>query len=74
MSYEIQQFTLCGGWVNTWTIEHEDGTIEPSLFDSYAEANDELSEFLRDSDEAYFNGWIEDRYQWHEYRIVEILK
>ena len=22
MTYEVQQITLCDGWVNTWTVHH----------------------------------------------------
>ena len=72
MKYEIQQFTVCDGWANTWTVEYEDGKVEPHIFDTYADADCELKEFLQDSDEAFFNGWIESRYHWHEFRIREV--
>ena len=29
MTYEVQQYTFCEGWVNTWQIHHEDGRTEP---------------------------------------------
>ena len=39
--YEIQTFTLCDGWVNTW---HTNG--KPTVFKSFGEALDELNEHL----------------------------
>ena len=74
MSYEIQHFTLCDGWVNTWTIIHEDGTEEVEKFETYQDAKDSLAEFLDDEAEAYFNGYIDSRYHEDEFRIVEVLK
>lgn len=44
--FEIQHFTLCDGWANTWTVHHEDGTSEPERFASKAEAQAALDEFL----------------------------
>lgn len=72
MKYEIQHYTLCNGWVNTWTLCNEDGSEEPELFDSYQDALDCLKDFLEQEDEAYFNGYIESRYQSDEFRIVEV--
>jgi hypothetical protein len=67
--YEIQHFTLCDGWINTWS----DGeTGEPTLYDSHDQAADDLADFLDQEAEAYFNGWIESRYQADEFRIMEI--
>ena len=69
MRYEIQHLTLCDGWINTWS----DGeTGEPTVYSSYAEAKEELEDFLDNEAEAYFNGWIEDKYDADDYRIVEI--
>ena len=65
--YEIQHYTLCNGWINTWTCDDK-----PEYFDTYAHAKDALQEFLEDEDEAFFNGWIEDRYSADEFRIVEV--
>lgn len=72
MKYEIQHFTLCDGWVNTWTVINEDGSEEKELFDSYQDARDCLQDFLEQEDESYFNGYIESRYQSDEFRIVEV--
>ena len=50
MSYEIQHFTLCDGWTNTWLIIHEDGTEEIERFETYQDARDALTEFLEETD------------------------
>ena len=74
MSYEIQQYAICDGWQNNWLIIHEDGTEEVEKFDTYQDARDALTEFLEETDMAYFNGDIESRYTEGEFRIVELLK
>jgi hypothetical protein len=67
--FEIQHFTLCDGWINTWS----DGeTGEPTIYDSYDQARDDLADFLDQEAEAYFNGDIESRYDADEFRIVEV--
>ena len=70
--YEIQHFTLCDGWVNTWTIEQDNGDSEPEYFDTFADAVDALDEFLDQEHEAYQQGWIESKYSRDEFRIVEV--
>ena len=70
--FEIQHFTLCDGWINTWTITNEDGQDMPEYFDSYKDAEEDLMQFLMDEDEAYANGYIESRYKSDEFRIVEV--
>lgn len=67
--FEIQHFTLCDGWINTWS----DGeTGKPTIYDDYDQAKADLADFLDQEDEAYFNGYIEDRYHADEFRIMEI--
>ena len=74
MSYEIQVYTICDGWTNTWLIIHEDGTEEIERFETYQDARDALTEFLEETDMSYFNGDIESRYHEDEFRIVELMK
>ena len=38
MRYEIQTFTFCDDWGNTWTFHHEDGTSTPETFSTKEEA------------------------------------
>jgi len=42
--FEIQHYTFCDGWVNTWS----DGQGNPTTFETAQEAQQELSEFLED--------------------------
>ena len=45
MKYEVQHYTLCNGWTNTWTI-CEDGIEKSHVFDNEKEAQAELDEFF----------------------------
>jgi hypothetical protein len=67
--FEIQHYTLCDGWVNTWSNGE---TGEPTTYDDYHQAADDLADFLDQEAEAYFNGYIESRYHADEFQIVEI--
>jgi hypothetical protein len=67
--YQVEQFTICDGWINTW---HEDG--KPLLFDSWASAVLELAEFFSDMTEDYEAGFLSDPVNHREYRIVEVKK
>ena len=42
--YEIQTFTLCGGWVNTWLIIEADNTETSETFATEDEAQQILTE------------------------------
>jgi len=42
------------------------------FFKTYTEALEELSDFFADQHEAYTNGAMEDVYDPHDYRIMEI--
>ena len=66
--YEIQTFTLCGGFVNTWTHDDE----APVTFATYAEAQRELQEFLQGLANAHKQGQIEDAPAADDYQIVRV--
>ena len=70
--FEVQHYTLCDGWVNTWTTYDDDGKEIPSLFESYSQALIELDDFLENEHEAFIQGWIESKYTSDEFRIVEV--
>ena len=64
--YEVQTYTLCDGWVNTWTINkvvNKKLKNVPEFFDSFAEAVDALDDHLLDLDDNQMN------YNRSEYRI-----
>jgi len=70
--FEVQHYTLCDGWVNTWSTEDEGGTTAPTTFGSFEEALDCLDAFLEDEQMEFEEGNIESPYDREEFRIVEI--
>ena len=70
--YEVQQYTLCDGWINTWSDYDEDGNETPSTYDSFEDALNELDSFLDDEQEAFEEGNIESPYDRDEFRIAEV--
>lgn len=73
MKYEVQHYTLCDGWINTWSIE-ENGISKPQVFDSKEEAQKELDEFLREITEEieYGERDPEHGYDAEQFRIAEV--
>lgn len=72
--YEIQIFTLCDGWTNTWFIIEEDNTETPETFATEAEARQALIEFLSEIQEEISGGqrFPEEGYNIDDFRIVAI--
>ena len=66
--YEIQTFTLCGGFVNTSTHP----AAAPVTSATYAEAQRELQEFLQGLANAHKQGQIEDAPAADDYQIVRV--
>ncbi len=74
IQYEVQQYTLCDGWVNTWCI-CEDGIIESmQVFDSEEEAQAELDEFFSEIAEEIESGerQPDNGYAREDFRIVPL--
>lgn len=77
MKWEVQQYTLCDGWTNTWsTTDERTGHDKPLVFDTEQDAQREINEFLGDieaeikaGDRAEDEGYSED-----EFRIVELTQ
>jgi hypothetical protein len=66
--FEVQHYTLCDGWINTWS----DGeTGEPTVYDSFEDAINELDSFLADEEQEFANGNIASPYERAEFKIVE---
>jgi len=65
--FEIQTQFLYG-WENVWECE---GKLE--FFDTYQDAQNALDDFFEEVEADYFNGYIEDKYDRKDYRIVEVL-
>ena len=70
--YEVQHYTLCDGWINTWSDYDEDGNETPSTYDSFEDALNELDSFLDDEQEAFEEGNIESPYDRDEFIIAEV--
>lgn len=72
--YEIQNFTLCAGWTNTWFIIDKDNSETPETFASEAEAQQALDEFLREIQEEINAGQLspDAGYSLDDFRIVPI--
>jgi len=73
MKYEIQHYTLCDGWVNTWTITNEDGTTESEYFETKEQAISALADFIDEENREYLHGNIDSPYDIQEFRIEEVL-
>ena len=73
MTYEVQQFTLCQGWINTWAVLHEDGYSEPETFATEADAEAAIIEFLDEIEEEIVVGQRsrDEGYSRDEFRIVK---
>ena len=66
--YEIQT-RFINDWENVW---HCDGELE--YFDTYEDAYKSLNDFLDETAQDHFNGYIEDRYDIEDFRIVQVEK
>jgi len=72
--YEVQEFNLCGGWANNWTFEDEIGKVQPTTFDSYEAAQNELINFIDDCIDEVRDGNMPDAPEYTDFRIVEVQK
>ena len=76
--YEVQTWTLCDGWINTWSISEEGAddtyTEVPETFATREEAQQALDEFLSDIQEEIDAGQREPDagYDPEDFRIAEV--
>jgi hypothetical protein len=70
--YEVQEFNLCGGWVNNWSFEDDTGNVQPTTFDSYEAAQAELINFIDDCVDEVRDGNMPDAPEYNDFRIVEV--
>ena len=68
MKWEIQEFTVFEGWVNTWM----DGDDKPVVFDTKEDAETALTDYLDDINQAVKDGDIQSSYNREGFRIVPI--
>lgn len=67
--FEVQQFTECDGWVNTWSIGDE-----PERFETREDAKAELGIYFVDCLDAVLDGFMTDAPNLNEFRIVEVTE
>ena len=76
--YEVQTWTLCDGWINTWSISEEVGdNIFTEVHETFAtreEAQQALDEFLSDIQSEIDAGQrsADEGYDAEDYRIKEV--
>jgi hypothetical protein len=70
--YEVQHFTLCDGWVNTWLNWDNEGNSVLETFETFADACMALDDFLADELMEFEAGNIESPYEREEFRIVKL--
>ena len=73
--YEVQTYTLCGGWVNCWTTyEVNDNTSRPTTFATEQEAHVAVLEFFAEErEELSSEDRSEDELSGPEdYRVCEV--
>jgi hypothetical protein len=71
--FEVQHYTLCDGWINTWT-HYIDDHETPTVFNTYDEAKASLDEFLDDELYEFNQGNIDSMYEIDEFRIMEVVE
>lgn len=60
MTWEVQTFTICEGWINTWTVCKHGQEPTAQTFATREEAEAALAEFLDDLAFAASRGDIEE--------------
>jgi len=76
MKYEIQHETWVDGWINTSTTEDADGNEIPLIFDTHAEAQTEIDEYMGEIDDQIASGEraADEGYDPDDFRVAEILE
>lgn len=72
--YEVHHYTLCQGWVNTWSVIDENNVSTPQTFKTREEAQAAIDEFLREIQEEIEYGERDENhgYSEDEFMVVEI--
>ena len=70
--YEVQTYTLCDGFVNTWSTEDAAGNTIPSTFDTREAAQAEIDEFFDDIESEIAAGerGADEGYDRDDFQIV----
>lgn len=68
--YEVQHYTICDGWVNTWTMTDEDGTVRPEYFATPEQARAAIHQFIHDYNSDCDNEEL--HYELSEFRVHKV--
>ena len=74
--WELQNWTFVDGWVNTSTIVNEQGEEVPLVFNTRAEAQTELDDFMGEIADQIESGEREPDhgYDRNDWRIREVVR
>jgi len=74
--FEIQHETWFDGWINTSTTTDDEGNEIPLVFDTHAEAQADIDEYMGEIDDQIKSGEraADEGYDVDEFRVVEILE
>ena len=72
--FEVQHETWVDGWVNTCTTTDDDGNEIPVVFDTHAEAQAEIDDYMDDIHNQIQSGEREadEGYDPDEFRVREV--
>ncbi len=74
--WELQNWTFVDGWINTSTEENEKGEEVPLVFNTRAEAQTELDDFMGEIADQIESGEREPDhgYDQNDWRIREVVR
>lgn len=74
MTWEVQTLTLCGGWVNTWTVCIHGQDAIAQTFETREDAETALAEFLEEVAFAASRGDIDEPEDPSNYAIFPVAR
>lgn len=72
--FEVHTYTLCDGWVNTWSCTNEFGAFVPETFNTFCEAKKALDDYLEEIRQEIEYGEREETngYDLDDFKIVRV--
>ena len=72
VKYEVQEFTLCDGYINNWSYTDDNGETVKTTFDTREDAEWALNGFIADCIIEVNAGEMPDAPEYSDYKIVEV--
>jgi hypothetical protein len=72
MDFEVQEYTLCDGYINNWSYTDDKGETVKSTFETREAANHALINFIDDCLDEVRDGNMPDAPEYNDFRIVEV--